>query len=75
MLIVRQDRLILDLVWYFTEKGKKKENKYMQKINKHIWYNDGQWNFDRQRWEEWMISCFKEIMDEKSIYLNPNTFY
>jgi hypothetical protein len=73
MLIVRQDRLILDLVWYFTEKGKKKENKYMQKVNKHIWYNDGHWNWDRQRWEEWMKTYFKELMEGKSRYLNSGT--
>jgi hypothetical protein len=68
MFIVKQNRAELDLVWYFTEKGKKKEEKYMQKINKHIWYNDGHWNWDLQRVEEWMKTYFKEIMEGKSIY-------
>jgi hypothetical protein len=71
MFIVRQDRAILDLLWYFTEKGKKREKKYMQKINKQIWYNDGHWNWDRQRWEEWMKTCFKELMEGKKHILNP----
>lgn len=73
MFITKQDRPILDLVWYFTEKGKKKEKKYMQKINKHIWYydgygyNDGYWTLlDRQRWEEWMKICFKILMERKT---------
>jgi hypothetical protein len=64
MIITRQNRPILDLVWYFTDNGKKKEKKYLQKINKRIWYNDGYWNLDWQRWEEWMKTYFAEIMDD-----------
>jgi len=64
MVITRQNRPILDLVWYFTDAGKKKEEKYMQKINKHIWYNDDNWNYDWQRWEKWIKTYFAAIMDE-----------
>jgi hypothetical protein len=66
MFITRQNRPTLDFVWYFTDKGKKKEEKYMQKMNRRIWYNDGNWNPDWQRWDEWMKAYFIEIMDENN---------
>ena len=69
MIITRKGRPKLDLVWYFTDKGKKKEKKYMQTINKHIWYNDGNWNWNWRRWDEWMITFFKELMDEYNIQI------
>lgn len=69
MIITREERPILDLVWYFTDKGKKREEKYMQKINKHIWYNNSDWKWDWQRWEEWMKTYFEEIMENRTLSL------
>jgi hypothetical protein len=39
-------------------------------MNKQIWYNEGNWNPDWQRWDEWMKTYFVEIMDEN----NKNLF-
>jgi hypothetical protein len=62
MVITRQDRPELEFIWYFTDKGKKEEEKYMQEINKRIWYSDGNMDCNsRQRWEEWMKKYFVEI--------------
>jgi hypothetical protein len=64
MFITKENRPSLDVVWYFTDKGKEKKEKYMQKMNKRIWYNDGNWDMDWQRWDNWMKTYFVEIMDE-----------
>ena len=65
MFITKQGRLIVDLVWYFTDKGKKREDKYMQRINKRIWYHDDNWSWYPVRWEEWKKEYFNKIMDRK----------
>jgi hypothetical protein len=63
MVITKQYRPDLFFIWYFTDKGKKKEEKYVQKINKHIWYSDGNLDYNSsQRWEEWMKKYFVEVM-------------
>ena len=62
MLIFRQNRSILELVWYFTDKGKKKEKRYMRKINKRIWFNDGKEEHCGQikAGEDWIRNYLKE---------------
>ena len=65
MFITKQDRLIVDLVWYFTDKGKKKEENYMQRINKRIWYYDANWVWQQDKWEERQKKYFNKIMNRR----------
>jgi hypothetical protein len=38
--ISKANRPVLYLKWFFTNKGKKKEKKYLDLIKKTIWYGD-----------------------------------
>jgi len=40
MFISRNDRAAMDFRFFFTPKGKKKEDQYINMLNKHIWYED-----------------------------------
>ncbi len=64
MFITKPNKPVLDFVWYFTDEGKKKEKKYLQKISKRIWYNDSDWDVDDQRWEAWMKKHFEELTNK-----------
>lgn len=61
MLIFRRNCLLLEFIWCFTDKGKEKKEKYMRKINKRIWFNDGKGDINDQtsRGEEWLLNYLK----------------
>lgn len=62
MLIYKVGRPNIELVWYFTEKGKKKEKRYMRKVDKRIWFNEGEGRYSGQvtRGEDWLRSYLKK---------------
>lgn len=71
MILTKQGRPKLELVFYFTEKAKRKEEKYIKKINRKIWYNDNpDWIWNQDRCEEWIIKYFYEISD----FITPQSF-
>lgn len=41
--IFRKERPVVSLVYFFTDEGKKREKHYMDKLNKHIWFTDDEW--------------------------------
>lgn len=70
MLIFRQGRPMPELVWYFTDEGKKNEQKYMRKVHKRIWFKNGDWVYDDSRTMDWfrkhsyqyeVKNCYKQI--------------
>jgi hypothetical protein len=40
MYICKNSRASMEVKFFFTEKGEKKKNQYMEMLNKHIWYDD-----------------------------------
>lgn len=42
MYIHKQSRVMLSFVWLFTEKGEKNKQKYIDKLDKNVWYKEGE---------------------------------
>jgi len=40
MFICKKGRATIDIKFFFTEKGEKKKNQYIEMLNNHIWYDD-----------------------------------
>ena len=40
MFIYKRDRATMDVKFFFTEEGKKKQNEYIRLMGKHIWYDE-----------------------------------
>jgi hypothetical protein len=57
MFISKYNHGMLYFKWFFTEKGKKNEQKYLEKFAKKIWFNDGELHLSLQENEkssEWL---------------------
>lgn len=56
MIIFREGRAGVPLKLFFTNEGKRNEQKYLRILPKMVWYRDGDWQFDREkqskRWPE-----------------------
>ena len=56
MIIFRKGRAGVPLKLFFTNEGKRNEQKYLRMLPKMVWYRDGDWQFDREkqskRWPE-----------------------
>ncbi len=46
MLITKKDHATMVLKWFFTDTGKKNQDKYIKSLSKNIWYNEGSWSLD-----------------------------
>lgn len=69
MLIFKQSRSVVELVWYFTEKGRTNKKRYMKQISKRIWFNDGKaenYIQMRQEGEDWLRRYLKEHPIDRS---------
>jgi hypothetical protein len=61
MFISKYNHGVIYLKWFFTEKGKRKEQQYMKKLAKKIWFNDGELHLSQKEDEksfEWMGRIF-----------------
>lgn len=56
MIIFREGRAGVPLKLFFTNEGKRNEQKYLRMLPKMVWYRDDDWQFDREkqskRWPE-----------------------
>jgi hypothetical protein len=65
MFISRRNRPFLMFVWFFTEQGEKRKQKYMTKLHKKVWYKDGEWDFNARRFHDWTGTGWKYSMTSK----------
>ena len=49
MIIFRKGRAGVPLKLFFTNEGKRNEQKYLRMLRKMVWYRDGDWKFDRKK--------------------------
>lgn len=49
MIIFRKGRAGVPLKLFFTNEGKRNEQKYLWMLRKMLWYRDGDWKFDRKK--------------------------
>jgi len=52
------------LKWFFTDTGKKDQDKYIKSLSKNIWYNEGSWSLD-EKWPISMINFLGPIIWDK----------
>ena len=55
MLITKKDHAPMALKWFFTDTGKKDQDKYIKSLSKNIWYNEGSWSLD-EKWPTSMMN-------------------
>jgi hypothetical protein len=61
MFISKYNHGMIYLKWFFTEKGKRKEQQYLKKLAKKIWFNNGELHLSQKEDEkslEWMGQIF-----------------
>jgi hypothetical protein len=58
MAIARKGRPTMYFKWFFTEEGKKNEEKYIKKLNKKVWYNKGEWTYDDETYKEGLTNFY-----------------
>jgi len=54
MYLSRYNRPFMMFVLFFSDDGVKKKIRYISKLKKNIWYNEGEWIFNERRWFDWM---------------------
>jgi hypothetical protein len=63
MFISKYNHGVIYFKWFFTEKGKRKEQKYLKKLAKKIWFGDGELHLsqlERNKSYEWLGRVFGE---------------
>jgi len=64
LLITKKDHATMALKWFFTDTGKKDQDKYIKSLSKNIWYNEGSWSLD-EKWPISMINFLGPIIWDK----------
>ncbi|MDR1341613.1 MAG: hypothetical protein LBK58_16420 [Prevotellaceae bacterium] len=63
MFISKYNHGVIYFKWFFTEKGKRKEQQYLKKLAKNIWFSDDELHLSQQEKEksfEWLGRVFVE---------------
>jgi hypothetical protein len=49
MVISKPGRASVSVMWLFTDAGYRHRNRYIKRLNRNIWYDDGAWTFDKTK--------------------------